>query len=191
MPEVEIFLVPLNFTKILIMWNHEIPRAWFHVIFIPWSRVIPKIRPFHVKSCDHEITWRGTRPLCGTDLSCVSQKQDRCFSIFWAWNLNSETEIRNTIWNMINYGDYAPRWRFQRRIDNFKCQTWLFPTYWFRNLEGILDLKISYLIFVSGLEFSRQDHVSEKRNSDPCCLMTGSLKFHLKYTQYLSITAVQ
>ena len=60
-------LVPLNFTKILITWNHEMPRAWFHVkitwfhvIFIPWSREIPKIRPFHVKSRDHEITWRGT-----------------------------------------------------------------------------------------------------------------------------------
>ena len=62
-------VVPLNFTKILITWNHEMPGAWFHVkitwfhvIFIPWSREIPKIRPFHVKSRDHEITWRGTNP---------------------------------------------------------------------------------------------------------------------------------
>jgi len=61
------WVVPLNFTKILITWNHEMSRAWFHVkitwfhvIFIPWSREIPKIRPFHVKSRDHEITWRGT-----------------------------------------------------------------------------------------------------------------------------------
>ena len=31
-----------------------------HMIFIPWSHETHKIRAFHMKSCDHEITWRGT-----------------------------------------------------------------------------------------------------------------------------------
>jgi len=63
----EYLLVPLNFTNIFIRWNHEMPRgwfhvkiAWFHLMFITWSREIHKIKPFYMESRDHEITWRGT-----------------------------------------------------------------------------------------------------------------------------------
>ena len=116
-------LVPLNFTKILITWNHEMPGAWFHVkitwfhvIFIPWSREIPKIRPFHVKSRDHEITWRGT----------TSDMDHSPIAIFFEILPSYPSHLEFQIWQHCVEGHFA--WwvaQYTYGSDHRKCQqTW-------------------------------------------------------------------